>query len=42
MVVDVVPLHELGAQHQAHGNYGNPKDAFLVDFSVLETAIVMG
>jgi hypothetical protein len=36
VVVDAVPLQELGAQRQAQNDQGNTKGAFQVDLAVLE------
>ena len=40
VVVDAIPLQELGAQHQAQDDHGNTKNAFLVDLAVDESGIV--
>ncbi|CAP79200.1 Pc06g02070 [Penicillium rubens Wisconsin 54-1255] len=40
VVVDAVPLQELGAQHQAQDEHGCTKNAFLVDLAVLESGIL--
>ena len=39
VVVDAIALQELGTQHQAHGDHGTTKEAFLVDLAVLEAGI---
>jgi hypothetical protein len=39
VVVDAVPLQELGAQRQAQDDHGNTKGAFQVDLAVLKTGI---
>ncbi|KAJ5589612.1 hypothetical protein N7537_012290 [Penicillium hordei] len=40
VVVDAITFQELGTQHQAHGDHGTTKEAFLVDLAVLETGII--
>ena len=40
VVLDAVPLQELGAQHQVQDEHGNTKKAFLVDLAVLESGIL--
>lgn len=40
VVVDAVPLQELGAQHQAQDEHDCTKNAFLVDLAVLESGIL--
>ncbi|CRL30933.1 unnamed protein product [Penicillium camemberti] len=40
VVFDTIALQELGTQHQAHGDHGTTKKAFLVDLAVLETGIL--
>ncbi|CAG8205327.1 unnamed protein product [Penicillium salamii] len=39
VVVDAVPLQELGAQRQAEDDHGNKTGAFQVDLAVLEAGI---
>ncbi|CAG8076626.1 unnamed protein product [Penicillium nalgiovense] len=40
VVIDAVPLQELGAQHQAQDDKGNTKNAFLVGLAALESGIL--
>ncbi|KAJ6119087.1 hypothetical protein N7471_013038 [Penicillium samsonianum] len=40
VVFDAIALQELGTQHQAHGDHGTTKKAFLVELAVLETGIL--
>lgn len=40
IVIDTVPLQELGAQHQAQDEHSCTKNAFLVDLAVLKSSIL--